>query len=450
MAMMRVLAKKRPLTLWAALLAALSAPGACRDASICADETACLEPRRDESDDLPGHAGTAGAGAEVGSGGSELSGGGAPSPVANDVSAGVPGAAGDAGASAGASSTCPPRRADCDGSSLTVCEASLDTSFRNCGACGSRCDGACVSGRCKPYEELGLYDIEALVASKSSGFALVLGDSLDLDLLRIDLTSGGTEVIAEGIPEDVWGTELTLGDTRLYASFYNGFVSLNLDGSGRSEESLDFDSFGASRAGAYYTDWEADQYRLWFRSETSPAFELIFESSLELFLAASAPSGVVMVQGTAPEPEEYFLLKEKQVLPLGPVPPGTIDQVVVGEGLVTLAVPSSTEPNALTLTSLKWNASSDVRSISASLAFHARLVPAPNGAALLLADGADYYVGWFDANLGSFDIVAGIQSNTRLHYSDHDYIWYTWSAAPDAVPRFVRAPPRQFSDLDPN
>ncbi|MFK7984965.1 MAG: MopE-related protein [Sandaracinaceae bacterium] len=45
-------------------------------------------------------------------------------------------------------SACPSDRADCDGNPANGCEIDIATDTGHCGACGIRCDGACVDGLC--------------------------------------------------------------------------------------------------------------------------------------------------------------------------------------------------------------------------------------------------------------------------------------------------------------
>jgi hypothetical protein len=59
----------------------------------------------------------------------------------------------DGGGSGGAADCVFPR-ADCDESAFTGCEANLLFDVRNCGDCRAHCSGACIDGKCSPFEVL--------------------------------------------------------------------------------------------------------------------------------------------------------------------------------------------------------------------------------------------------------------------------------------------------------
>lgn len=423
------------------LLTLLSAFGGCRGESICASEAACFEkaPPSDGGNGgvSPNQPTPPTGGGTAGAAGSDASPGGAP----DDVLGGA-GAGGESGASN--SPSCSPGRADCDGSSLTPCETSLEISFQHCGACNSRCDGICWGGRCKPFEDLAPYDLNELVASASSAYALVNGYNFDQAILRIDLNSGHTEIIANGIGFDA---RLWLGNARLYAALGLTIVSMNLDGTGRVDESITPESFGATRAGAYYVDSvEATGNRLWFRSETSQTFQQIFTSPFDLRLEASDPTGVLMLQGGAtPDQDQYVFIKDNQQIPLGPAPTGVIDRLIVG-GSVALLVAPSTDPAQVELVWLAAGAE-PIRIPLPRLAEDARLVRAPEGVALLGKDGLNRPLLLYDDDPPDEQPAIGIQTNTKLLLFDNNYLWYTWLGATDGRPHLVRAERLQLTDV---
>ncbi len=282
--------------------------------------------------------------------------------------------------------------------------------------------------------------------SAASAFALVRGDNLDNRVLRVDLKSGSTAIIANGIAvkADIW-----LGNARLYASFDSGIVSMNFDGTRRVDEHLTPLSFGASRDGAYYVDWvEATGYRLWFRGETSQTFQQIFDSPFTLWLEASDPNGVMMFQaGATPEEDQYVFIKETERLPLGPAPSGVVDRLVVGES-VALLVALPDDPGQVELVWLVPN--QEPRHVPLpKLADNARLVRAPEGVALLGREGLNRRLLQYDVTDGDEQEAIGIQTNTKLLLFDNDYIWYTWLGASDGLSRLVRAERLQPNDLLP-
>ncbi|HYQ31315.1 MAG TPA: hypothetical protein VER04_28975 [Polyangiaceae bacterium] len=138
----------------------------------CHEFHACSDGRCE-----PSHAGESSAAGAEESGGGTRSGaggaGGASSGRASDAGGkpdgGMSGAGDSAGAlaggaageesvagqaGAGGDATCVFPLADCDESVFTGCEANLLTDIRNCGDCRAPCSGACVDGKCKPFEML--------------------------------------------------------------------------------------------------------------------------------------------------------------------------------------------------------------------------------------------------------------------------------------------------------
>jgi len=125
----------------------------------------------DDSDDSSGpgastgkDAGSGGTGGSSGSGGASGTGGGAGT-AGTGGSAGTSGIGGGAGASGtgggagaagsgGSGLTCPAGVADCDLDPTNGCETDIFSSPSDCGACGKKCDGLCLSGDCAPFELL--------------------------------------------------------------------------------------------------------------------------------------------------------------------------------------------------------------------------------------------------------------------------------------------------------
>lgn len=159
-----------------------------------------------------------------GAGGSPDGAGGADHSTDNAGQAGSNANANEAGAGgSGGDAECVFPRADCDESAITVCEANLLRDVRNCGACRAHCSGACIDGKCSPFEVLA----EDMWLPARGGIALTsnevyaLSTAFDNTLVRWSAQQGAQTLFAGS-----YGfSGLLIGVDRLYLFGFDGGLS---------------------------------------------------------------------------------------------------------------------------------------------------------------------------------------------------------------------------------
>jgi hypothetical protein len=142
----------------------------------------------------------------------------------------------EGGAAGAAESTCVAPLADCDESTLTGCEANLLTDTGHCGACGERCVGACLEGKCQAFERLAystsLPQHHGIASTPAELF--VLNTLFTHDVLRWSEALGPRTVLTQG--ESFHHVEA--GKDRLYlVNFFDQLWSVPyVGGTPRSED----------------------------------------------------------------------------------------------------------------------------------------------------------------------------------------------------------------------
>lgn len=412
---------------------------ACRQVTVCEDAEDCSTPPLDAAD-----AGMAGQPAPASANGGDA--GATHQPVENGGVAGQvepPGAGSSAGGESPQGPSCRPGTAECDDSSLTVCETPTTFSFRHCGGCGKRCEGSCISGNCKPG--VGLLDraAEAFVADSARAFALVSNN-----VYSVDLESGDFQLIAPEL--ESWAT-LVLGPDYLYVSYDDHVLRMGFDGSGLASEPYESTSFGVTKDGVYYTTYlegsesEPSQYELWFRPAGSSIAELLRKST-SLAIAGSTRASIVVREEGA-DVTEVLLVRGRDVSELGPQPSHVLDLEPMPDAVVFLVendqVPSGHEVVWLDSfgTSRRFAVEPDVEDSD--------LVPAPDGVALLLKDRSNTFVRLYHVG-GPVDVPFGISNWSTLLYVDERYIWYSALDTISALTSVRRARQFEFTDAIPD
>ncbi|HEX2874930.1 MAG TPA: hypothetical protein VHP33_26950 [Polyangiaceae bacterium] len=420
------------------LLLSVASWSACRQVTVCDGANDCSTPPPANAD-----AGMAGQPAPTSSGGADA--GAAEQPVEAGGVAGQPERP-DAGSSAGGQSlegpSCRPGTAECDDSSLTVCETPTTFSFRHCGGCGKRCEGSCISGNCKEGEVLFAHNVENFVADSARAF-VTIWDS-DVSIYRVDLSSGALEVIAQNI--DYWG-KLVLGTDYLYVSYDDHVVRMGFDGSGIVTEPFESTSFGATKDGVYYTTYiegaepEPGQYALWFRPTGASTAELLRQGAGYDIVGSSRAS--VLVYEESADVTELLLVRGREFDSLGPAPKNVESMQPLLDGAAYLVANEQARSGYEILWLLR-NASPQHFVVDAKLD-QRQLVAAPDGVALLLQDRSNTFVRLYTVG-GPLDVPFGISNESDLAYVDRYYLWYSWTNTITFDTTFRRA--RQFELTD--
>lgn len=311
--------------------------GGCRSIGICTTEECATE--------LVGAAGTPTG--ESGLGG--RAGGGAP-PIKEGGGEAGDGAAGGAGApdEPRPSLSCEPNMADCDGSRLTGCESDVTWTIRHCGACGQSCDGLCMGGRCEPTVLVQPAYAVSMVASNTTGFALVT-DMFTHSLVMVDFKTASSSVLLSDVQSD---TTLAVSADRVYVldNANHELQSARLDGDDLKPEDVEWpQSIGGTAKGSYYvnihdrteTEEPYDQtFQLHYRPKGSTAWQLLHEGSQPCRILSSSAFGLVFARypnsDSEDEDAELSLWDGSQELALGEVPPGFVEAAAVKDGKVAI------------------------------------------------------------------------------------------------------------------
>lgn len=425
------------------LLLSVASWSACRQVTVCDGANDCSTPPLVSAD-----AGMAGQPSPTSGGGADAGAGAAPEPADTGGVAGQserPDAGSNAGGQSQEGPICRPGTAECDESSFTVCETPTTFSFRHCGGCGNRCEGSCISGKCKPGEVKFEHFIDHFVADAARAFALIWES--DDTVYRVDLESGAFEVIAQGLPH--WG-ELVLGPDYLYLSYDDHVVRMGFDGSGVITEPFESTSFGVTKDGIYYTTYiegaepEPDQYALWFRPTSASSAELLRQGA-RYAIVGSSPASVLVEEDVADE-TELLLLKGREFDSLGPTPSNVESMQPIPDGAAYL-VANEQARFGYDVLWLATNQTPRRFAVDAHLDQH-ELVPAPDGVALTLKDRSNTFVRLYDSG-GPVDVPMGISNYSKLLYVDKDYLWYSWLDTIDWDPTFRRARQFELSDALP-
>ena len=349
-----------------------------------------------------------------------------------------------AGGAASAGPSCSADRADCDESTLTVCETPITFNFRHCGSCNARCEGICSNGKCKPGQALFDRGARTLVANASAAFALIAAPNDTENLHRFALDNGADSVLAEGLKPDA---KLLLGANRVYLHYDEEVLSLGLDGSGATTEAFSPRGFGVTNAGVYYTSYvynpktDVDTYILWFRAQGASAFTAI-SSGPECYILGSSSQSLLLTRATD-DTWEILLANGAELTRVGDSPEEPLAAAAAPDAAVFLvandAVPSGYE--------LLWLTADEPPQ---HFALEAEpdtyyLVPAPEGVAVHLVDHYSPFVRIFSAG-GAQSVPLGIPLSSTVMYVDERHVWYSWYGAPDLSQHFLRA--RQFEPND--
>lgn len=414
---------------------------ACRQVSLC-DGHDCAELEIDNAE-----GGRAGQPTMDPSGSGGADAGASRGPAAMGGAAGEPGQS-DAGSNPGGQSSqgpsCRPGTAECDESSFTVCETPTTFSFRNCGGCGKRCEGSCISGKCKPAEVIFEHDVPDFVADASRAFAMWGDGDAGDTVTHVNLKSGESEVIAEGIPH--WG-KLVLGADRLYVAYDDHVLSMGFDGSGIATETFEPTTFGATKSGAYYTADAGDeaepssQYSLWFRPTGASTPESLGKSAGYSIVGSSRAS--LLVEQQTGDAVELLLVRDRELSSLGAVPENVVAQQPITNG-AALLVTNEQAPSGYEVVWLTLNEQPKRFPVEPALDENS-LVPAPDGVALILRDRGNTFVRLYSER-GPSDVPFGITNFSTLVYVDEHYFWYSWVGTTTGLPYFQRS--RQFELID--
>jgi hypothetical protein len=430
------------------LLLPLWSWSACREVSLC-DGDACAGPALNDTEG--GMAGQTSAEPRAGA-----DAGATQAPAAMGGAAGQPDPP-DAGASPGGQGqqgpSCRAGTAECDESSFTVCETPTTFSFRNCGGCGERCEGSCISGKCKPAEVIFEHNAEDFVADSSRAFA-----RFEDKVYRINLKTGEPELMADGFPNS---TKLVLGANQLYvyADFDELAFSVGFDSKEVTTEPFEPTSFGATKDGVYYETYEealedepGSPYALWFRPTNASTPELLRQGA-EYQIVDSSRASVLLVQRSDDE-AELLLVQGRELRSLGPLPTNTVDRwsgdisaLVTADGAAIL-VTSEQAPSGYELVWLKLDQEPKYFAVEPEVE-QSELVHAPDGVALTLKDRSNTFVRLYTGE-GPFDVPLGIGNNSTLAWVDDHHFWYTAYFTFSALPHFQRARQFELSDLKPD
>lgn len=265
---------------------------------------------------------------------------------AEDSSGGDFAAAGAAGAPGDPHAlVCAPNFADCDHSRLTGCESDVTWNVRHCGGCGELCDGLCLGGRCEETRLVSASYATSMVASASTGFALVT-DGFARSLLIVDIETAAADVLLSDVDSEA---VLAASAERVYLLDPTNHVlqSARLDGSDLETEDVAWPvSVGGTAKGAYYvnilthpeTEPEDDEYQLYFRAKSSRSWQLLYQGSRRCKVLSSSAFGMVLAR----YPDEYAedadaelsLLDGSTEHALGHSPPGFLEAAAVSDGYV--------------------------------------------------------------------------------------------------------------------
>jgi hypothetical protein len=310
--------------------------GGCRTVGLCAAEE-CVSEGEQVGGTATGGAGSAGRAAA----------GATPNQVdAEDGSGGELGAAGAAGAPGAPNAlVCAPNLADCDHSRLTGCESDLTWNVRHCGGCGELCDGLCLGGRCEETRLVSASYATSMVASISTGFALVT-DGFTRSLLIVDIQTAAADVLVSDVDSEA---VLAASADRVYLLDPTNHVlqSARLDGSDLQTEDVAWPvSVGGTAKGAYYvnilthpeTEDEDDEYQLYFRAKSSQSWQLLYQGSQRCKVLSSSSFGMVLARYADDYAEdadaELSLFDGNTEQALGHAPPGFLEAAAVSDGYV--------------------------------------------------------------------------------------------------------------------
>jgi hypothetical protein len=279
----------------AGYLSLLGAPtGGCRTLALCTSE-GCSSEGVQAGGSATGGKGSAGEPAQ----GAETNEAGAAGGVVGEVTTAGEGGGPD-------ELSCALNFADCDHSRFTGCESDVTWSVRHCGGCGQLCDGLCLGGRCEPTVLVEPTYAVSMVASDSTGFALVSKGS-GSSLLIVDLGTASADVLVSNVDSD---TMLAASADRVYLLDRSKDVlqSARLDGSDlKLEEATRPVSVGGTAQGAYYVNvlthpepeegaGEQQEYQLYFRAKGSQTWQVLYQGAKRCKILSSSASGMVLAR----------------------------------------------------------------------------------------------------------------------------------------------------------
>jgi hypothetical protein len=416
--------------------------GGCRGITVCSSE-ACRDESLlaggKESGGTASSTGSSGAAAGESEGGRAAAGGAA----AGGAAAGEPAAAGGNGGDAdevASGPSCDGTFAECDGSSLTVCETDVTWNVRHCGGCAQDCDGICGGAQCEPAIAVAPLYVRSMVASSTTGFALA-HDGSEFSILKVDIATAEGGVYLGNVSEQ---THLAISGDRVYfASVIENddedaedaveLRSAQLDGSGLVlEEGIEPLDIGAAAAGFYYVskstneDTFEDTYRLFFRATGSTTWQAL-HSGARCRILASSEFGVVVGKDDDAENTELFLVTGAKQTSLGAAPPNLEELAVTSNAVVALL-----RDEDLDVTRMRW-----MRPGAEPSEY---TVPTPNNGFPELNVHRDEILMFFQehgqahiqrfASGGPSDSRSGIAPFAHVSLVDRDYVWYavfdTW------------------------
>ncbi len=363
------------------------------------------------------------------------------------------GSAGGADGAGGApepSLSCGVNLADCDGSRLTPCETNVTWTWRHCGGCGKVCDGLCLGGSCNAGVNLLKGWATSMVASSTTGFAVV-DEPLERSLLQIDVASAEAHVIRAEIPDSL---ELSISSDRVYffdSRAVNPLTSVDLDGSALKTEEVDSPiDFGATAQGAYYVSEIRDENgarkstTLFFRASAGTSWKALYVGPSCRILRSSANGLVVARYEQGDEYEEKPPLLDLYVgedtTALG-LAPANLEEVAVTRNAVVVLSYDEVSYR------LWW---SDLQ--GSPLTSYEIAAPGNSGRELIVdedqvvmffvQDGKGF-IQAFTSN-GALLGRAGLDGYASVVHEDRNYLWYSlWD---DGIsPRFLRS---KRSDFD--
>lgn len=410
------------------------AVASCRDGGFCAQPGECPSQAHGGQATQPPLAGAPNAGDVSAEGGAA----GEPAlaqPPEGGGSGGQSGEGGaaEAGASAGVSgegpgAPCAKDFAECDASSLTVCETNLSSSVRHCGACGNWCEGACVFGTCQaPELLLDAVSVGPVVLTDRTAYAIARDPSNTVrGLYRFDLANGGSQLLT---PLDGAPRGLALVGDRIYVHFDWSVLAFDLDGALLEEVAeegwpISPGSFGATSEGLYYaTDrLPAEDDKTWalrFRPRLVDAWQTVERSSEELTILSSSSRCLALARGTG-EHRELFRVDGTAVTKLDAPTEWSDVRAALAEVVVLTSNPNE----------LWWfnEAGASARYGIDQPAYESgALSPAsPFGVSIQLRTGADHSVRTY-LREGPNAVTAGISRNSTLWFINQDDLWYQYA-----------------------
>ncbi len=411
----------------------------CRTTTICSSAE-CRAGQVSDAGEGDGRSQTSatagGADAQHEPGNSGLAGGG---------SAGEMSTAAGAGGETEPGVACGANLADCDDSRLTPCETNITWTARHCGGCGMACDGLCLGGKCEVAVQVMKGWPVSMVASSSTGFALI--DELQKhSVLKIDGASAAATVYLDDVPSDL---ELSISSDRVY--FFDRYAderltSARLDGTDFIKEQVTSPtSVGATGKGAYYVSAAYDESTseassaLMFRASGESSWKKLFEGPACRILGSSAYGLVVgRYEGDDEDaPPLLDLYVGETVTELG-LAPANLEKVTVTEASV-VALSRDDERYYLW-----WSSAGNSYEIEAPYNSGRQLIVDTDSVVMSFNEGGKGFIQRFN-RVGPEVGRSGVANEANIVYVDRYYLWHgVWDDWVSA--RFLRS---QRLDFEP-